>query len=48
MFMMYSFTKFYVFELPKIFEYLVVERRNGNNFDYSFFMKMLDGKYKMA
>ena len=26
----------YFFELPKIFEYLVVKRKNCNNFDYSF------------
>ena len=31
-----KFHKNLFFELPKIFSYLVVKRKNFNNFDYSF------------
>ena len=34
--MIYKFHKIYFLELPKIFEYLVVERKDCNNFDYSY------------
>ena len=36
MLMIYKFHKNLFFELPKIFEYLVVERKNCIDFDYSF------------
>ena len=36
LFLIYKFHKNLFVELPKILEYLVVERRNCNNFDYSF------------
>ena len=36
MFMIYKFHKIYFFELLKIFEYLVVQHKKYNYFDYSF------------
>ena len=35
-------------ELLKIFKYLVVKRKNSKKFDYSFLMKKLVSKYRMA
>ena len=35
MFLIYKFHKNLFLEWPKIFEYLVVKRKNCNNFDYS-------------
>ena len=47
MFMIYKFHKNLFFEWPKIFEYLVVKRKNCNNFDYSLKKKLVI-KYTMA